>query len=377
MRVAIFTDNDFDKVNGVTTTLKAVLKYADDRARPRVLTAGDERVDTPEYFAASSIGMGLPWYRDMRVYLPRLRQFARELRRQRADVIHITTPGPVGLAGRWLAGELGLPMVGSYHTHLGEYVRTLGGSRRVGDGMDTYMRWFYGTCTTVLVPSRATERLLVSQGHGAHRLRIWPRGVDIEQFSPVRASQELRRQWRVDSRRPAILYAGRLSAEKGLKHLPRIRQLLHRRAVEHQMVFAGDGPMAAALKREIPDGVFLGALPHHEVARVMASADVFLFPSPTDSFGNVVLEAQAGRASRFSTTKAGSSARPMTPKHSSRWLCRSCATRSAAARWPVWPADGPNNTDGGRRSIRSLAHGATPSSHARPPEARWCFGRKP
>ena len=305
MRVAIFTDNDFDKVNGVTTTLKAVLKHTDGRAQPRVITAGDERVETPEHFAASSIGLGLPWYRGMRVYLPRLRQFARELRRQGADVIHLTTPGPVGLAGRWLARELGLPMVGSYHTHLGEYVRTLGGSHRAGEGMDAYMRWFYGACTTVLAPSRATERLLVSQGHRADRLRIWPRGVDTDEFSPLRASRELRRQWRVDSRRPAIVYAGRLSAEKGLGHLPRIRQLLHRRAVEHQMVFAGDGPMAATLKREIPDGIFLGALPHHEVGRVMASADVFLFPSPTDSFGNVVLEAQACGLPTIVTDRGG------------------------------------------------------------------------
>lgn len=305
MRVAIFTDNDFGKVNGVTTTLKAVLKHVAPPARPRVYTAGEASTETEDYFAHASFGIGLPWYGEMRVYWPLIRKFSRELERDGVDVVHVTTPGPVGLAGRWLARRHGLPLVGSYHTHLGEYARTLSGSRRAGDWLDDYIKWFYGPCSTLLVPSRATTRLLVSRGHDADRLRIWSRGVDVDQFSPVHASARLRREWKVDARRPAILYAGRLSAEKGLGLIARIRQLLHRRAVEHQFVFAGDGPMAPALKRELPDAVFLGTRPHAEVATVMASSDVFLFPSATDSFGNVVLEAQASGLPTLVTDRGG------------------------------------------------------------------------
>lgn len=305
MRVALFTDNDFDKVNGVTTTLKAVLRHTDGRAQPRVYTAADIGVNAPDYFSVPSFGVGLPWYREMRVYWPRVQRLASQLRADGIDVIHVTTPGPVGLAGRWLAARMGLPLVGSYHTHLGEYARTLSRSDRLGDWLDRYLRWFYGACEYVLVPSRATQQLLVSRGHQAERLRIWPRGVDTDQFSPERRSKELRTQWRVDARRPAVLYAGRLSAEKGLRDVPEIRRWLHRRAIEHQLVFVGDGPLLPELRRELPDAVFLGSVPHDRVAVAMASADVFLFPSATDSFGNVVLEAQACGLPTFVSDRGG------------------------------------------------------------------------
>src|SRR5262245_55047554 len=109
VRVAIFTDNDFDKINGVTTTLKAVLRFAGGAVEPRIYTAADTGLDTPSYFASPSFGIGLPFYRDMRVYWPRLGQLARELRRHRPDVVHSTTPGPIGVAARLLAMRFGLP----------------------------------------------------------------------------------------------------------------------------------------------------------------------------------------------------------------------------------------------------------------------------
>jgi phosphatidylinositol alpha 1,6-mannosyltransferase len=135
--------------------------------------------------------------------------------------------------------------------------------------------------------------LLVSRGYDEATLRLWSHGVDSDRFSPDRASAEMRRRWRVDHRRPAILYAGRLSREKGLDILPKLQRLLHRSAVAHQFVFVGDGPMGGELQKEMPDAAFLGGVSHQDVAVAMASADLFVFPSTTDTFGNVVLEAQA------------------------------------------------------------------------------------
>ena len=132
MRAAVFTDNDFDKVNGVTTTLKAMLQFAGEACSPHVYSAADYEVDLPTYYAAASVGVGLPWYREMRVYWPRIRAFAERLRADHIDIVHVTTPGPVGLAGRWLAARLGLPLVGSYHTNLGDYTRVFSGSARAG-----------------------------------------------------------------------------------------------------------------------------------------------------------------------------------------------------------------------------------------------------
>jgi len=292
LRVAIFTDNDFDKINGVTTTLKAVLQFS-ERVEPRVYTAADLGVQTAQYFATPSIGIGLPWYREMRIYWPRLSSFSKALERDGVDVVHVTTPGPVGLAGRWLAARHRLPLVGSYHTHLGDYASTLSGSPRLGRALEQYMRWCYRPCRPLLVPSVAARELLVSRGYEAGRLEVWSRGVDVLRFNPERASNAWRRAWHVDARRPAILYAGRLSREKGLALIGPLQQQLHRHGLAHQFVFAGDGPMRAELQAMCPDGVFLGALPHDRVAVAMASSDLFFFPSTTDTLGNVVLEAQA------------------------------------------------------------------------------------
>src|SRR5262245_43944487 len=141
MRAAIFTDNDFDKVNGVTTTLKALLRHVPHGIEARVYTAADVGAESDVYFAAPSVGVGLPYYREMRVYWPRPRVLARELRARGVDVIHVTTPGPIGLAGRILAQRLGVAMVGSYHTHLGDYAGVLSGSRRLGHLTERYLRW--------------------------------------------------------------------------------------------------------------------------------------------------------------------------------------------------------------------------------------------
>ncbi len=229
----------------------------------------------------------------MRIHWPRLLTFARELRRQRVSVVHVTTPGPVGLAARWLARHLRLPLVGSYHTELGDYATMLSGSARLGAVTERYVRWFYRTCNPLLVPSTATRDLLVSRGYRPGRLRVWGRGVDVEQFNPGRASAALQEAWRGDRRSPVILYAGRLSREKGLELVAPLRQQLLGYGLNARFVFVGDGPMRRELETLCPDGVFPGSLPHDRVAEAMASADVFFFPSATDTLGNVVLEAQA------------------------------------------------------------------------------------
>lgn len=292
-RVAVFTDNDFNKVNGVTTTLNAVVRHAPPEVAVRIYTAADIASDCRDYLAVPSVGMGLPWYREMRIYWPRLTRFAEALKADAIDVVHITTPGPVGLAGRLLAQKLGMPVIGSYHTLLGQYVETYSGSARLGRVMERYMLWMYSACASIMVPSRATLEFLEGAGYPRERLRVWTRGVDVATFTPERRRQGLRDAWHVDHRRPVVLYAGRLSREKGLDLFPEIQARLFAERVAHRLVFVGDGPMAAELKQRCPDAEFLGRVPHDVVADAMASADVFVFPSATDTLGNVVLEAQA------------------------------------------------------------------------------------
>lgn len=292
-RVAIFTDNDFGKVNGVTTTLRAVLAHQPHDLSVRVYTAADRGSERDDYFAARSIGTGLPWYSQMKIYWPRHGVLSREMRRVGADVVHLTTPGPVGLAARFLAASRRLPMVGSFHTNLGEYAGILSGSAALKAAMDRYMRWLYRPCATVLAPSAATATELAAGGYRPEALSVWSRGVDTSAFSPERRSMELRFRWGVASRTPVVLYAGRLSREKGLGLLPQILGSLRDAATRYRLVFAGTGPMLEELRQQFPTAMFLGEVRHEEMGAIMASADILLFPSATDTFGNVVLEAQA------------------------------------------------------------------------------------
>lgn len=303
--VAIITDNDFDKVTGVTTTLKAVLRHAPSDVRVRVYTAADLAVDQPDYCAMASWGVGLPWYPEMRIYWPHVQRLRRMLVADGADVLHITTPGPMCLAARWLWRRTQMPMIGSYHTHLGDYVTTYSGSSALGRGLETYMRWLYAPCRTVLVPSAATRTRLETGGYPAHQLQVWSRGVETTCFQPAARSGTLRDAWGVGDRRPAILYAGRLSSEKGLALMGPIQQALLRHGIAHRLVFVGDGPMRPALEAMCPDAVFLGSLSPAGVAQAMASADAFVFPSATDSLGNVVLEAQASGLPVLVTDQGG------------------------------------------------------------------------
>ena len=293
MNVAIFTDNDFDKVNGVTTTLSAVLQYAPPGMRLRVYTAGVLPIDSPSYLSLKSVGLPIPFYGEMHMYLPRLRAYVEHARADCVDVIHLTTPGPIGLAAMHTARRLRLPMVGSFHTDLAAYTAVLSGSAWLGGLMREYMRWPYGRCARVLVPSEDTRRLLVGAKGDARRIDVWPRGVDTSLFSPGRRSARLRESWHVCDSRPAILYVGRVSREKGLHLLPHIQRHLRALGLEHRFIIAGQGPMLAELRQQLPEAMFTGVLSRQAVAEAFASSDVFLFPSRTDTAGNVVLEAQA------------------------------------------------------------------------------------
>ena len=171
--------------------------------------------------------------------------------------------------------------------------------------MRHYMRWLYGACEQVLVPSRDTCARLVADRWNAERMSVWPRGVDTVMFSPSRRSAALREQWHVCDRRPAVLYAGRVSREKGLALLRPLETLLHQRRVPFRLVIVGEGPMTAELRALCPDAVFTGRLSHDQVAVAMASADAFVFPSETDTAGNVVLEAQASGLPVIVTSAGG------------------------------------------------------------------------
>jgi glycosyltransferase involved in cell wall biosynthesis len=305
MRVAIFTDNDFDKVNGVTTALEALIAHAPRDIAPRIYTASALASDAPHYLALPSRALPIPFYTEMDMYVPRWREYLRWIRRDAVDVLHLTTPGPLGLTALWIAARTGLPLVGSFHTDLASYTTVLTGSKSLGRLMTVYLRWLYGRCGRTLVPSAATRELMAAGGSDVARIGLWTRGVDTGLFDPQRRSASLRERWQVSDHRPALLYVGRLSREKGLELLPEMLYHLRALGVRHRMIIAGDGPLRSWLVHQLPEAVFMGVLGRRDVAEVFASADAFVFPSTTDTAGNVVLEAQASGLPVIVSDKGG------------------------------------------------------------------------
>jgi glycosyltransferase involved in cell wall biosynthesis len=293
MRVAVFTDNDFEKVNGVTTTLKALVAHAPPDVRPRIYTADRHGASEPDYFAVRSLGMPIPFYSEMKMYVPHWRAYRDRVAADGVEVLHLTTPGPMGLTALRVASVTGLPLVGSFHTDLEAYTSLLSGSPRLGRWFGAYMRWMYGRCQRVLVPSAATRAMLQGAGTRSDRLALWTRGVDTRLFTPDRRSNAQRQAWGVSDRTPALLYVGRVSREKGLEMLPAMLDCLRGRGVPHRLIVAGDGPLRPWLMKRCPGALFLGSLDRERVASAFACGDVFVFPSQTDTAGNVVLEAQA------------------------------------------------------------------------------------
>jgi glycosyltransferase involved in cell wall biosynthesis/predicted metal-dependent phosphoesterase TrpH len=231
----------------------------------------------------------VPFYPGLRIGVPGLPAAVETLAEGSFDAIHVCSPGPVGVAGALVARALGLPLVGSYHTELTSYAGLRSGEMRLADAMAMAVRAFYGACDIVLSPSPASDEALREIGIGAERTSRWDRGVDTERFDPA-----LRGQLAL-SGRLNVLYAGRITREKGADLLADAFLDAHSRDPRLHLVLAGGGPEQEHLRERVGEEhtTFLGWLEGIELARAYASADMFLFPSATDTFGQVILEAQA------------------------------------------------------------------------------------
>ena len=209
------------------------------------------------------------------------------------NICHICTPGPMGLLGMSAARELGLPVCGTYHTDFPSYVRHLIGPLAERP-MSSFMRWFYGRMDRLIAPSRATVDQLAGDGFDVSRMRIVGRGVDADRFSPAHRDSSLPASWGMAGKK-ILVYVGRVSSEKNLECLAKAFKALGAERQDVGLVVVGDGPYAAGMERELSGTpvYFAGFQRGDDLSRIYASCDLFVFPSLTDTFGTVVLEAQA------------------------------------------------------------------------------------
>jgi glycosyltransferase involved in cell wall biosynthesis len=207
--------------------------------------------------------------------------------------IIISTPGPVGLTALLAAKMLNLQTSGIYHTDFPQYIRILTEDSFLESVAWRYMHWFYGQLDTVFVNSEEYRQSWIKRGFDPVKLKILPRGLDTELFHPARRDSAFFEKFRACNGEVRLLYVGRISREKDLDILADSYRQLRNDGLPVQLFVVGHGPYSEKFARSLPEAVFTGYLTGKELATAYASADIFVFPSTTDTFGNVILEAQA------------------------------------------------------------------------------------
>lgn len=265
MRILLATDAWHPQVNGVVRTWTTSIE--------RLQQLGHEvAVIEPNQFA----GMPCPLYPEIRLCMPGQNPIARKINTFRPDIIHIATEGPIGLAVRLYCRRRGQFFTTSYHTKFPEYLQRMVG---LPSGMSyQFMRWFHSNSAAIMVATPSLEEELRQRGFGPP-LRRWSRGVDLELFYP-------RPKTLFDFPRPILLYVGRVSKEKSIEDFLRVK-------APGTKVIVGDGPIRERLEKQYPDAKFLGYRRGQALAECYANADLFVFPSVTDTFGLVMIEALA------------------------------------------------------------------------------------
>ena len=293
LSVSLVTETYLPEVNGVAMTLGHLATGLSARGhrlmivRPRqkhekVGRLADDQLLTP--------GIPLPGYGELRFGLPARRTLQQLWTDEPPDVVHIATEGPLGLSALAAARALDIPVISSFHTNFHAYCQHYGIGWMHG-GIERYLRWFHNRTQATLVPTTALAADLTRQDFC--NIGVLSRGVDMGHFNPARRSAALRASWGASDADPVILVVGRIAAEKNLALAIRAFSAIRALKPQALMIFVGDGPRRHALACKHPECRFVGVRHGEELARHYASADLLLFPSLTETFGNVVSEALA------------------------------------------------------------------------------------
>lgn len=292
MRLAVVTETYPPELNGVALTVAHSVRYLRMQGhrvtvlRPR--QAGEARHTGEDEQLVP--GIALPLYPGMQFGLPVMLRLQRCWRKERPQIVHIATEGPLGWAALEAGRRLGIPVTTDYRTQFHRY------SAHYGVGLlapmiESYLRRFHNRAGTTFVSTECLRAELAARGY--RNLVTVGRGIDTALFHPDRRDAALRASWGVGAHDLAVLYVGRLAPEKNLDLAARAYEAVHRRHPGARMIWVGDGPARARLQRNYPHHLFCGAARDELLAAHYASADLFLFPSLTETFGNVTLEALA------------------------------------------------------------------------------------
>ena len=293
MRLCIVSETWSPEINGVAHTLSRLCRELQrlgvtvDVIRPAPKVPGNASGIQHELQVRR---LALPGYREVQVGITRPATLRRFWQQQRPDVIYLATQWPLGWAARQAATQLELPLVAGWHTNFDHYCHDYGVSW-LAAATRRYLRYFHNGCALTLVPTQQQAGALRHQG--IHDVQVLSRGIDGDAFSPTHRDTELRKQWGVSEHQPVALYVGRLAAEKNLALLQETLQAMGEVRPDMAHVIVGDGPGRAQLEKALPHAYFTGFVDKQTLAKHYASADMFVFPSLSETWGNVVTEAMA------------------------------------------------------------------------------------
>jgi len=295
LRIAVVTETWPPEINGVAITLSKLVhqlslkNHTIQLIRPRQ-DKSDKGQEQNGWSEILLRGLPIPRYPQLKLGLPSKKALIKAWTHKRPDLVHIATEGPLGWSALQAARVLRLPVTSDFRTNFHSY------SKHYGVGwlskpIVAYLRKFHNHTACTMVPTRALKGEL--QASGFENLRVVARGVDTRLFHPGQRSQAMRSSWNADDQSIVLLSVGRLAAEKNLDLIVNTYHALKNSHRPVKLVFAGDGPYRQHLQTQCPDAVFMGMCSHAQLATLYASADLFLFPSLTETFGNVTLEALA------------------------------------------------------------------------------------
>jgi glycosyltransferase involved in cell wall biosynthesis len=295
MSIAMVTETYPPEVNGVARTVGLMAEGLQKRGhfvqlvRPRQ-NGHDHAVSGPGYEELLGRGIPIPRYTQLKMGLPAKAELTQAWSARRPDIVHIATEGPLGWSALSVARKLGIPVATDFHTNFHAYSRHYGFAWLASPVM-AYLRRFHNRADCTMVPTGELAEELEAAGYRG--LRVVGRGVNPEVFSPQRRSRELRAEWGADDDTPVAMCVSRFAPEKNFPLVIEAFEAMRHERPDVKLVLVGDGPMSEILRKRKVGCVIAGRLVNGKLSAHYASGDVFLFPSTTETFGNVTLEAMA------------------------------------------------------------------------------------
>jgi len=306
--VAHFTDTFYD-INGVALTLQQQVQVALKHNKNYLIMTCHPQAQDEQQGVCNFKPIGiheLPDYPEQKIAYPPFLELLQYCYEHNITHIHSATPGPMGLAALAIAHILDLPISATYHTDFPSYARYLIEDKAMEEWTWKYILWYYAQMEFIYVPSQSTGQELIQKGIPAEKIKGFPRGINIHQFNPNKKNGIFTSHYPIREQHK-LLYVGRVSKEKNLPLLVDAFRTLIQSGVDSHLIIVGEGPYRQEMQQAMADlpCTFTGYLSGEELATLYASSDLFVFPSTTDTFGNVVLEAQASGIPVIVTDQGG------------------------------------------------------------------------